>query len=436
MLLYKWTDLFNRSGPNNIDHVYGHARHQQDPHFMNPTQIAIEQLVAGVVMIADADPQSSSQALGRGITNLLPLLEEYPQSARLALGLQKLAEEIATSPESMDVLADGIALLQRLYANNERGSTQVDDPSLYDRIVELVSQEVEEVAPPPDPQREGDAAAAPLERDSEIDIRAIDAYAFGYFTEEAEEHIAAAEVIWLSLEAQPEDTSQIDTLFRAYHTLKGAASYANLTEVIELTHIVETILDNVRSGRVEMQAAISELGIESIDLLRNLIESVRSALQGEAYSRPQTTPFKQRLEKLSLELLQPQSPEAELESNDEPDVELDSAKNGEERRDTDQEIAPTSPTRQSIGVIQRGFEELNINDLSTLGVLSGDLEVLADDLRDETPRTALQLQLWAKFLKSSSWKSVPLKRLWIFLHSAVPCSTPSDTASRRTVKRQ
>ena len=386
--LYKWADRFNRSGPNNIDHVYGHARHQQNPHFMNPTQIAIEQL-AGVVMIADADPQSSSQALGRGIANLLPLLEEYPQSARLALGLQNLAEEIATSPESMDVLADGIALLQRLYANNERGSTQVDDPSLYDRIVELVSQEVEEVTSPPDPQREEDAAAALLEGDSEIDIRAIDPYAFGYFTEEAKEHIAAAEVIWLSLEAQPEDTSQIDTLFRAYHTLKGAASYANLTEVIELTHVVETILDNVRSGRVEMQAAISELGIESIDLLRSLIESVHSALQGEAYSRPQTTPFKQRLEKLSLELLQPQSPEAELESNDEPDVELDSAKNGEEKRDTDQEEAPTSPTRQSIGVIQRGFEELNINDLSTLGVLSGDLEVLADDLRDETPRTAL-----------------------------------------------
>ena len=102
---------------------------------------------------------------GQGDHQFLPLLEEYPQSARLALGLQKLAEEIATSPESMDVLlADGIALLQRLYANNERGSTQVDDPSLYDRIVELVSQEVEEVAPPPDPQREGDAAAAPLER--------------------------------------------------------------------------------------------------------------------------------------------------------------------------------------------------------------------------------------------------------------------------------
>ena len=355
---------------------------------MNPTQIAIEQL-AGVVMIADADPQSSSQALGRGIANLLPLLEEYPQSARLALGLQKLAEEIATSPESMDILADGIALLQRLYANNERGSTQVDDTSLYDRIVELVSQEVEEIAPPPDPQREGDAVPASLEGDSEIDIRAIDAYAFGYFTEEAEEHIAAAEVIWLSLEAQPEDTSQIDTLFRAYHTLKGAASYANLTEVIELTHVVETILDNVRSGRVEMQPAISELGIESIDLLRSLIESVRLALQGEAYSRPQTTPFKQRLEKLSLELLQPESPEAELESNDGPEVEPDTAKNAEEKRDMDQEEAPTSPTRQFISLIQRGFEELNINDLSTLGVLSGDLEVLADDLRGEMPRAAL-----------------------------------------------
>ncbi len=40
-------------------------------HYMNPTQIAIE-LLAGVVMIADTDPQSSSQALGRGISNLLP----------------------------------------------------------------------------------------------------------------------------------------------------------------------------------------------------------------------------------------------------------------------------------------------------------------------------------------------------------------------------
>ena len=147
---------------------------------MNPTQVAIEQL-AGVVMIADADPQSSSQALGRGIANLVPLLEEYPQSARLALGLRKLAEEIATSPESMGVLADGIALLQRPYANNERDSNQVDNPSLYDRIAELVSQEVEEVAAPPDPQREGDAEATPLAGNLEIDIRAIETYAFGYF---------------------------------------------------------------------------------------------------------------------------------------------------------------------------------------------------------------------------------------------------------------
>lgn len=187
---------------------------------MNPTQIAIEQL-AGVVMIADADPQSSSQALGRGIANLLPLLEEYPQSERLALGLQKLAEEIATSPESMDVIADCIALLQRLYANNERGSNQVDNPSLYDRIVELVSREVEKVAPTPDPQREGDAEATPSEGNSETDIRAIDAYAFGYFTEDAKEHIATAEVIWLSLEAQPKDTSQIDTLSSVPHTQRS-----------------------------------------------------------------------------------------------------------------------------------------------------------------------------------------------------------------------
>lgn len=370
---------------------------------MNPTQIAIEQL-AGVVMIADADPQSSAQALSRGIANLLPLLEAYPQSTALASGLQVLSEQIGESPEALDLLAEGIALLQRLYASNERGSHQIDDPQLYDRIVGLAEFAVEDPVETDSTANEEstqDSAESPT-----VDIRAIDTYAFECFTEEAEEHIDAAETIWLSLETHPEDTSQLDTLFRIYHTLKGAASYANLPDVIELTHGVESILDVVRSGQVEMQRAISELGIESIDLLRNLIESVRLALQGESSRIPHTEQFIQRLEALSAIVLQSRTDTDDRSHIVDVDSEVPSAmeiegteETVEERSEDVNDSGTMSPMQQSIAQIEASFNELNINDLSTLGVLSGDLENLAAELTNETPQAALVATAMGKILE-------------------------------------
>ena len=352
---------------------------------MDSTQIAIEQL-AGVVMIADADPQSSSQALGKGIANLVPLLDKHPQSARLALGLQVVAEQIGDSPDALDLLAEGISLLQRLYAANERGSTQVDDPQLYDRIAAYGPQD----------EHADSAPAAASDEEERIDVRGIDQYAFDCFTEEAAEHIDAAEGIWLSLETEPDDTSQLDPLFRAYHTLKGAAGYANLTDVIELAHGVESILDVVRSGQVAMQSSICEVGIESIDLLRVLIESTSAAMQGQSIAKPHTASFMESLR--ALDELIGQTSAGDNASAEGNDVDVDAGSEAEDAG-TEHEHAADSPMLREIDGIEQDFHALNINDLSTLGLLSGRLEETAARLAGETPRTALLATAMGKILE-------------------------------------
>lgn len=344
---------------------------------MDSTQIAIEQL-AGVVMIADADPQGSAQALGKGIANLVPLLNQHPQSARLALGLQVIAEQIGDSPDALDLLAEGISLLQRLYATNQRGSTQVDDPQLYDRIAAYGPQDAHAES----------ASTATTDYEEQIDVRAIDRYAFDCFTEEAAEHIDAAEGIWLSLETDPDDTSQLDPLFRAYHTLKGAAGYANLIDVIQLAHGVESILDVVRSGQVAMQPSICDVGIESIDLLRGLIESTSAAMQGQSVAKPHTASFMERLRTLGALV------DRASAISDENDMSAE--------RDSDASPAGSvaSPMLIEIDGIEQDFYALNINDLSTLGLLSGQLEDTAAHLADETPRTALLATAMGKILEN------------------------------------
>jgi two-component system chemotaxis sensor kinase CheA len=68
------------------------------------------------------------------------------------------------------------------------------------------------------------------------------------FRDEAAELLQELEAALLALEESPDEPGQVDRVFRALHTLKGAAGLVGFDSVTELCHAAETVFERVRSG--------------------------------------------------------------------------------------------------------------------------------------------------------------------------------------------
>jgi len=77
----------------------------------------------------------------------------------------------------------------------------------------------------------------------------------------------------LNLEQGDEET--INSIFRAAHSIKGGAGTFGFNHVTEFTHLVETLLDEVRDGRRGVAHKDIEILLDSVDCMRLLIEAIR-----------------------------------------------------------------------------------------------------------------------------------------------------------------
>ena len=80
------------------------------------------------------------------------------------------------------------------------------------------------------------------------------------FFAECRELLQQMEELLLQLEVTPDDQESINAMFRAAHTIKGSAGLFGLDDIVEFTHAVENLLDQVRDGKVSITTAmIAEL---------------------------------------------------------------------------------------------------------------------------------------------------------------------------------
>jgi two-component system chemotaxis sensor kinase CheA len=91
------------------------------------------------------------------------------------------------------------------------------------------------------------------------------------FLDECQEGLDAMEQGLLRLEQGHHDAETINTIFRAAHSIKGGAGTFGLAEVTGLTHLLETLLDQMRSGRREGGADETALLLQSVDVLRGML---------------------------------------------------------------------------------------------------------------------------------------------------------------------
>jgi two-component system chemotaxis sensor kinase CheA len=93
------------------------------------------------------------------------------------------------------------------------------------------------------------------------------------FLEESFEGLELMESSLLGLEQG--DDEKINSIFRAAHSIKGGAGTFGFNNVTEFTHLVETLLDEMRDGRRNIKQDDVELLLDSVDCMRLLIESIR-----------------------------------------------------------------------------------------------------------------------------------------------------------------
>jgi len=101
------------------------------------------------------------------------------------------------------------------------------------------------------------------------------------FISEAQEQTAALEQLLLELEDRPDDSELLNALFRCAHTVKGSAGIFGLDRVVAFTHHVETLLDQLREGRLALTPALSTLLLRCNDQIRQLIAQARDHADDE-----------------------------------------------------------------------------------------------------------------------------------------------------------
>jgi two-component system chemotaxis sensor kinase CheA len=72
----------------------------------------------------------------------------------------------------------------------------------------------------------------------------------------------------LSLENNPSDMDIVNRIFRDFHSMKGNIMMVGLTELGGFIHEVEVILDQARSGSLEITAEIIDILLDSADIIK------------------------------------------------------------------------------------------------------------------------------------------------------------------------
>lgn len=143
---------------------------------------------------------------------------------------------------------------------------------------------------PPAPVRASDGAVAPTAvpapepTDTCIDPTPI-VFAAQAGTEEnlpdflceAKEHLTNSEEALLALDQDRGNKELINTVFRAFHTIKGVSGFMALKPVVALAHSAEQLLDGARGGTVSLNRPELDLILASCDMMARLLAVLEGA---------------------------------------------------------------------------------------------------------------------------------------------------------------
>lgn len=98
----------------------------------------------------------------------------------------------------------------------------------------------------------------------------------GVFFEETQEHLEEMEHLLLELDIEHPDIEQLNSIFRAAHSIKGGSGIFGFDALGSLTHIMESLLDKLRQQQLHITRAMVDLFLTSVDLLKDILLAYRN----------------------------------------------------------------------------------------------------------------------------------------------------------------
>jgi two-component system chemotaxis sensor kinase CheA len=99
---------------------------------------------------------------------------------------------------------------------------------------------------------------------------------FQVFFDEAEELLAEKERLLLGVDVANPDPEDLNAIFRTAHSIKGGASTFGLTDMTEVTHILESLLDRIRKGEMALTGVHVDAFLAAKDILKMQLDGHRN----------------------------------------------------------------------------------------------------------------------------------------------------------------
>jgi two-component system, chemotaxis family, sensor kinase CheA len=87
------------------------------------------------------------------------------------------------------------------------------------------------------------------------------------FFDEATEHLASMENLLLGLDVADPGMDDLNAIFRAAHSVKGGAGTFGFTDMTEVTHILETLLDKLRKQEMQLTTEMVDVFLQAGDAI-------------------------------------------------------------------------------------------------------------------------------------------------------------------------
>jgi len=216
--------------------------------------------------------------------------DAHRERAREAIGrIEQIILQEVEDPEA--ALAEVAAILGELQEgiDDDGGGNIAEDSSAGAVEATLATGQVSDALPqtlthrpsqkPAGDETPDEKARNALPEDADPDL-------LGEFITESREYIENAEAALLSLETSPDDAEAVNTIFRAFHTIKGTSAFLGLMRLSDLAHHAESLLSRVRDNEIRCTGGYADLALRSVDILKDLIQQVQDALGGEPMGKP------------------------------------------------------------------------------------------------------------------------------------------------------
>ncbi len=222
------------------------------------------------------------------------------------------------------------------------------------------------------------------------------------FVADAKEHLDTVEDDLLALEKQKgnPDREIVDRVFRAVHSVKGAAGFFGLTHISELAHVMETLLSMIRAGEIRPESRFIDALLAGADHLGILLDDADHSNEMDI------TDIHNRLSTILARELSPEV-RAEMAAS----VKLSDTSGGETGFDISEFTLKNIPAAADLYVLKYNLTELElsgrrpmklIQDLLDAGhIIDAKISLFSDDMRMGIPEEPLMYDvLYATEMKA------------------------------------